>query len=144
MNLTYRDKNDQKRQLDSISKDLEMESSNRTIPERIPFSAANYSVFGCMLALSALIGIYYGFISKKKQNTTVEYLLGGKQMNSFPIAASLIASHLSGATFLAVPAEVYANGAAYVLSTISAILVSANENRKKIFTDFFPFSSDLS
>lgn len=87
------------------------------------FSAVNYGVFGSMLALSALIGIYFGFISKKKQDNTVEYLLGGKKMNFFPIAASLIASHISGATFLAVPAEVYAFGSEYVLSTICAILV---------------------
>lgn len=87
------------------------------------FSAVNYAVFGCMLALSALIGIYFGFISKKKQDNTVEYLLGGKKMNFFPIAASLIASHISGATFLAVPAEVYAFGSEYVLSTLCAILV---------------------
>lgn len=60
------------------------------------FSAVNYAVFGSMLALSALIGVYFGFISKKKQDTTEEYLLGGRKMNFFPIAASLIASHISG------------------------------------------------
>ena len=72
-----------------------------TIPK---FSFANYFVFGGMLALSAFIGVYFGFFAKKKPNTTKEYLLGGKSMNFFPISASLIASHLSGATFLAVPA----------------------------------------
>lgn len=68
------------------------------------FSIANYFVFGGMLTLSTLIGVYFGFFAKKKPNTTKEYLLGGKSINFFPIAASLIASHLSGATFLAVPA----------------------------------------
>lgn len=88
------------------------------------FSAVNYAVFGSMLGMSALIGVYFGFVSKKKQDNTVEYLLGGKKMNFFPIAASLIASHISGATFLAVPAEVYAFGSEYMLSVISAALVS--------------------
>jgi solute carrier family 5 (sodium-coupled monocarboxylate transporter), member 8/12 len=87
------------------------------------FSAINYAVFGSMLGLSALIGIYFGFFAKKKQDNTTEYLLGGKQMNFFPIAASLIASHISGATFLAVPAEVYANGSDYVLSVLCALIV---------------------
>lgn len=87
------------------------------------FSAINYAVFGSMLGLSALIGVYFGFFAKKKQDTTVEYLLGGKQMNFFPIAASLIASHISGATFLAVPAEVYSFGSEYVLSVLCALLV---------------------
>ena len=93
-----------------------------SIPPR--FSAINYAVFGSMLAMSACIGVYFGFISKKKQDNTVEYLLGGKSMNFFPIAASLIASHISGSTFLAVPAEVYAFGAEYMLTSISIVLVS--------------------
>jgi solute carrier family 5 (sodium-coupled monocarboxylate transporter), member 8/12 len=94
------------------------------------FSVVNYAVFGGMLVLSALIGVYFGFFAKKKQNTTVEYLLGGKSMNFFPIAASLIASHLSGATFLAVPAEVYAFGCEYVLSTICAVFVSCSRQSR--------------
>ncbi|CRK94412.1 CLUMA_CG007919, isoform A [Clunio marinus] len=80
-------------------------------------------VFGFMLGLSALIGIYFGFISKKKQDNTVEYLLGGKTMSFLPVAASLIASHISGATFLAVPAEVYSFGSEYALSGISTVLL---------------------
>lgn len=58
------------------------------------FSPIDYILFAVMLGLSALIGIYFGFISKKKQNNTTEYLLGGKKMNFFPIAASLIARYL--------------------------------------------------
>lgn len=105
-----------------------MESINGTVADldstTSRFSAVNYAVFGSMLGLSALIGVYFGFISKKKQDNTVEYLLGGQRMNFFPIAASLIASHISGATFLAVPAEVYAFGSEYMLSAICATLVS--------------------
>lgn len=72
---------------------------------------------------SALIGIYFGFISKNKQNNTEEYLLGGKQMNFFPIAASLIASHISGITLMSIPAEMYANGSQYMVMVISAVAV---------------------
>jgi len=72
---------------------------------------------------TALIGIYFGFISKKKQNNTTEYLLGGKQMNFFPIAASLIASHISGITLMGVPAEMYANGSQYLVMVVSAFVV---------------------
>lgn len=88
------------------------------------FTSFDYMLFGIMLALSALIGIYFGFFAKRKQNTTTEYLLGGKKMKFFPIAASLIASHVNGFTMLAVPSEVYANGSEYSLCVISAILVS--------------------
>lgn len=88
------------------------------------FTAFDYGLFGIMLMLSAAIGIYFGFFAKQKQNTTTEYLLGGKKMKFFPIAASLIASHVNGFTMLAVPAEVYAHGSEYSLCVISAILVS--------------------
>lgn len=117
----------------SVGRAIKMETLNETQLDSneidsasdLRFSAVNYAVFGCMLALSALIGIYFGFFSKQKQNNTKEYLLGGKEMNFFPIAASLIASHISGATFLALPAEVYAFGSEYVLSVICAVFVSS-------------------
>ena len=87
------------------------------------FTVIDYGVFVVMLLLSALIGVYFGFISKKKQNNTSEYLLGSKQMGFFPVAASLIASHISASTLLALPAEIYHFGAEYIWSIASAILV---------------------
>lgn len=54
------------------------------------FSVTEYIVFGTMLGLSALIGIYYGWY-KGNQNTVTEYMLGGKAMGIFPISMSLIA-----------------------------------------------------
>jgi Na+/proline symporter len=89
------------------------------------FTVFDYGLFCLMLALSAGIGIYFGFFAKRKQNTTTEYLLGGKKMKFFPIAASLIASHINGFTMLAVPAEVYSNGSEYALCVISAVLASS-------------------
>ena len=91
------------------------------------FTSFDYGLFGLMLLLSAAIGIYFGFFAKNKQNTTTEYLLGGKKMKFFPIAASLIASHINGFTMLAVPAEVYAHGSEYSLCVISAVLVSLSD-----------------
>lgn len=88
------------------------------------FTWIDYSLFGVMLMLSALIGIYFGFFAKRKQDSTVQYLLGGKKMKFFPIAASLIASHVNGFTMLAVPAEVYGHGSEYTLCVISSFLVS--------------------
>lgn len=88
------------------------------------FTWIDYTLFCLMLLLSALIGVYFGFFAKRKQNNTMQYLLGGKKMKFFPIAASLIASHVNGYTMLAVPAEVYGYGSEYSLCVISAILVS--------------------
>lgn len=57
----------------------------------IYFNWLDYLVFGAMLMLSALIGVYFAFFAPKKQNTTAEYLMGGKTMGLFPISMSLIA-----------------------------------------------------
>ena len=102
--------------------------SNLTLLEH-HFSAINYAVFGGMLALSALIGVYFGFVSKKKQNNTIEYLLGGRTMSYFPIGFSLITSQISGTTLLAVPAEIYAFGSEYVWSVFSSVLVRTRDQK---------------
>lgn len=56
------------------------------------FSYIDYAIFIILLILSSAIGIYYGFLSKTKQNNANEYLLGGKKMALFPISVSLIVS----------------------------------------------------
>lgn len=57
--------------------------------ETLLFSWLDYTLFTLMLVLSALIGIYFGVF--KKQDSTKEYILGGKTMKTFPIAMSLVA-----------------------------------------------------
>jgi hypothetical protein len=68
----------------------EMSAADDGLPSRY-FSWVDYCVFGGMLLLSALIGVYFAFFAKQKQNTTNEYLMGGKTMGIFPISMSLIA-----------------------------------------------------
>lgn len=57
--------------------------------KQLTFSGFDWILLTIMLGANALIGIYYGFCNSK-QNTTEEYLLGGKAMNVFPVAMSLI------------------------------------------------------
>ncbi|XP_054287715.1 sodium-coupled monocarboxylate transporter 1-like [Macrosteles quadrilineatus] len=85
------------------------------------FNWIEYLVFGTMLLLSLLIGVYFGWI--KKQDTVAEYLLGGKKMGVFPVTISLVASHISGITLLGVPSEVYAYGTQYVAIFITIVCV---------------------
>lgn len=59
---------------------------------KLSFSSIDYVLFAGMMFLSFLIGIYYGFIRKEKQNTTTEYLLGSKNMKVWPTAISLTAT----------------------------------------------------
>lgn len=73
------------------------------------FGVIDYAVFGILLAFSALIGIYFAFCKKQKQNTISEYLLGSKKMGVFPISMSLIArfvlklDNLAFNNFIAIP-----------------------------------------
>ncbi|XP_073954170.1 sodium-coupled monocarboxylate transporter 1-like [Choristoneura fumiferana] len=88
------------------------------------FDWLDYLVFGAMLLLSALIGIYFAFFASKKQNTTSEYLMGGKTMGMFPISMSLIASYVSGISLLGLPAEMYTYGTQLWTITFSEWAVS--------------------
>ncbi|KAG8229114.1 hypothetical protein J437_LFUL009583, partial [Ladona fulva] len=91
-------------------------SSGRHIHDpfvRKSLSTIDYCLFAAMLTLSALIGVYFAFFAKKKQNTTSEYLMGGKNMGVTPVAMSLISSYISGITLLGMPAEIYTYGTQY-------------------------------
>uniref|UniRef100_A0A182QV60 Sodium/solute symporter n=1 Tax=Anopheles farauti TaxID=69004 RepID=A0A182QV60_9DIPT len=99
-------------------------STASPIKETLLFSWFDYTIFVLLLLLSTFIGVYFGFVSKIKQNNKKEYLLGGKTMNKFPVSASLIASHISGITMLGVPSEMYSHGTQYWMFIIPAFTVA--------------------
>lgn len=90
---------------------------------KILFSVLDYTIFILVLVISAAFGIYYGFLSKKKQNNTAEYLLGGKSMGTLPIALSLIASNISGIALLGIPSEIYMYGTQYMCFIVCVFAV---------------------
>lgn len=66
------------------------------------FHWPDYVVFVMMLAGSAIIGIYFGFVQKKSKRKIVrsernesraaqDYLMGGRQLSAIPVAVSLVA-----------------------------------------------------
>lgn len=69
-----------------------MDNNSTSSLAELLFTKLDYSIFGLMLGLSTIIGIYFGFCSNKKQDNTAEYLLGSKQMKIFPVAVSLTAT----------------------------------------------------
>ncbi|KRT84249.1 hypothetical protein AMK59_1454 [Oryctes borbonicus] len=95
-------------------------TTERDIAEK--FSWYDYGMFGLMLALSTIIGVYFGFV--RKQTTSNDYLLGGKKMSAVPISISLIASVLSGITLLVIPVDVYSYGITYWFSVPMLILTN--------------------
>lgn len=70
------------------------------------FSWPDYIVLGSMLLISCLIGTFYACFSKK-QETSSDYLLGGSDMGTFPMAMSLAASFITAIELLGNPAEMY-------------------------------------
>ncbi len=68
------------------------------------FDWEDYAVFLLMLAGSAAIGIYFGFVEKKTKKKLLrsdrhdsgaaqEYLMGGRQLSVIPVAFSLVARY---------------------------------------------------
>lgn len=93
----------------------------RTMSEKnLQFSNVDYSLFGSTLILSLLIGVYYQ--CKKKTTDADELLTGGKKMPLIPTAMSLMASFVSGISFLAFPAEIYTMGAGVCWLVVGAIV----------------------
>ena len=89
------------------------------------FSVVDYVVFSVMLLLSALIGIWYGCRPGGRQNSTAEYLLGNRQMKSWPIAISILVSFLSAISLLGLPGEIYTYGTQFYVVILSYVLVCA-------------------
>lgn len=58
------------------------------------FGIWDYTVFVIMLIVCGFVGIYFGFV--KKSSGVDEYLVGGRNMKTFPVSLSLIASFISG------------------------------------------------
>lgn len=58
------------------------------------FSSLDYAVFGLMLLVSAGIGFYFAWKERNKTNVN-EILLGGRKLNVFPVAMSIMASFTS-------------------------------------------------
>ncbi|CAG0879583.1 unnamed protein product [Cyprideis torosa] len=84
------------------------------------FSWVDYVAFSVLLAVSAVIGIWYGVF--KRQDTS-EFLMAGRSMSTFPMAMSLIASFMSAITLLGTPAEMYQYGTIYWMIGFSYIPV---------------------
>ncbi|KAF6215235.1 hypothetical protein GE061_009987 [Apolygus lucorum] len=85
------------------------------------FDWFEYSVFGITLAISVLVGVYYGFFKTRGQNTVEGYILGEKQISLIPMGTSLVASFISGIALLALGSEVYTYGTQYFISNITYI-----------------------
>ncbi|XP_014206016.1 sodium-coupled monocarboxylate transporter 1-like [Copidosoma floridanum] len=87
---------------------------------QLTFGWTDYLLFSGLLGISLLVGFYFGFFSK--QDSASKYLFGGKHMSYIPVFTSILASMLSGITFLGIPTEVYFHGAQFIVTLIPNFL----------------------
>lgn len=76
------------------------------------FGTADYAVFVSMLVCCSMVGLYFGYQDHQKHKKSkklkterrgseaLDYLMGGRNMQVFPVAMSLVASFVSGITLL--------------------------------------------
>ncbi|XP_037080770.1 sodium-coupled monocarboxylate transporter 1-like [Pollicipes pollicipes] len=87
---------------------------------RQTFGIVDYCVFGGVLLLSLLIGVYHAIRGKQ---TNEELLLGGRKMSIIPVAVSTMASFLSAILILGSPAEMYMNGVQYWITVLPLVVL---------------------
>ena len=86
------------------------------------FSVWDYVVFAVILAISSVIGLYYG-CTGNKQNSTTEFLMAGRSMSVLPVALPLLASFMSAILLLGTPAEIAIYGTQYWILCVSFCFV---------------------
>ncbi|CAF1075479.1 unnamed protein product [Brachionus calyciflorus] len=82
------------------------------------FHYADYIVFATMLVASAVIGIVFGWLDRKKKSTK-DFLLGGGDLKIFPVGISILASFTSAIAILGFSAEMYRYGTMYWMVLLS-------------------------
>ena len=62
-----------------------------------------------LLAISTVIGVYFGWKDRKNKDEN-NYALGGQSFSAYPVALSLTATSISAITMMGSPAEYYFYG----------------------------------
>ena len=94
---------------DATGKVVEWEKGETMERMTDTFGPWDYTVFGLLLVVSTLIGIYFGWKDRKNKDEK-NYALGGQKFNAFPVALSLTATSLSAITMMGSPSEYYFYG----------------------------------
>lgn len=82
---------------------------------------SDYVVFSLFLLISAAIGIYFS-VAKGGQKNTKEFLTGSRSLSLIPVTISILVSFTSAILILGAPAELYLNGAMYLLYPFGKIV----------------------
>ncbi|KAH8022485.1 hypothetical protein HPB51_024584 [Rhipicephalus microplus] len=87
--------------------------------------AAEYIVFGGLMALNFGLGLYFSLRRKARSaDTTTEVFLGSRALRSFPLAASVVASLISSTGLVGFTGHFYAYGFHLIWSGLTTIAVT--------------------
>ena len=98
--------------------DMEKKPYLRTLGHLPPLSTLDYVLFSLTLAISAIIGAFYGMQDRNKKGAK-NFLQASSKMSVFPVSMSLLASFMSAVTLLGTPAEIYNVNTTYMWMVIS-------------------------
>ncbi|XP_064187631.1 sodium/iodide cotransporter isoform X1 [Anguilla rostrata] len=87
-----------------------MESTSDIKTARPNFLLADYAVFGLMLLVSVLIGLFQALKKSARRGKVDDFFTGGRKMSAVPVGLSLCASFMSAVQVLGVPSEAYRYG----------------------------------
>ncbi len=82
------------------------------------FSVIDWLVAGIYLAVVVAIGI----ISTRRHDNVAGYFLGGRAMPAWAVACSVLATALSGATFIGVPEMTFGGNLTYLILNIGEVI----------------------
>jgi SSS family solute:Na+ symporter len=88
------------------------------MPQHSGFAILDWFVLGGYLAL--LLGI--GAWASRREKTSGDFFLGGRKMPVWAVAASVLATATTAATFLGAPEAAYVGNLTYLSATIGAVL----------------------
>ncbi|KFB37462.1 hypothetical protein ZHAS_00004599 [Anopheles sinensis] len=95
------------------------------------FDWPDYVVFVVMLLICVVIGIFFGYQDHRKHkgkqtrrdSEALDYLVGGRKMQIFPVSVSLVASWISGISLLGTSTEIYVYGTQYCYIVVAVVLM---------------------
>lgn len=87
----------------------------------LAFGIEDYAVFGSLIFVSLLVGIFFA-IRDKKHNTSVNYFLGNRNQKALPLGISFVVTFQSSIILLGTPAEIYLYGLQYGIQLIGVFV----------------------
>ncbi|XP_012940066.1 sodium-coupled monocarboxylate transporter 1, partial [Aplysia californica] len=88
---------------------------------RNDFTAWDYVVFAAMLGVSMSIGVFFAF-RQRRQESQGDYLMASRSLGIIPVSISILVSFMSAILILGTPAEMYRQGAEYIVSLLGTVL----------------------